>query len=65
MKIIVQPQGPVIKLSNNISAELFAYAVILLFCRLLIFFNINFSKNSFRITIRVSNSLDQDQALRL
>ena len=33
------------------------------FCRLLIFFSkINLSKNSFRNTIRVSNSLDSDQA---
>ena len=35
----------------------------LLFCCLLIFFKINFfGKNSFRNTIRVSNSLDPDQA---
>ena len=32
------------------------------FCRLLIFFKWNFSKNYFRNTIRVSNSLDSDQA---
>ena len=30
------------------------------FCCLLIFFKINFLKNSFRNTIRVSNSLDPD-----
>ena len=29
--------------------------------RLLTFFNINFSKSSFRSTIRVSNGLDPDQ----
>ena len=35
----------------------------MLFCCLLIFFKINFfSKNSFRNTIRVSNSSDPDQA---
>ena len=34
----------------------------MLFCRRLIFFKINFLKNSFRNTIRVSNSLDPDQA---
>ena len=34
----------------------------MLFCRLLIFFKVNFSKNSFRNTIRVSDSLDLDQA---
>ena len=32
------------------------------FCRLLIFFKINFSKISFRNTIRVSNCMDLDQA---
>ena len=32
------------------------------YCRLLIFSKPNFSKNSFRNTIRVSNSLDPDQA---
>ena len=32
------------------------------FCRLLIFSKSSFSKNSFRSTIRVSNSLDPDQA---
>ena len=32
----------------------------MLFCRLLIFFKINFLKNSFRNTIRMSNSLDPD-----
>ena len=32
------------------------------FCRLLIFFKIIFLKNSFRTTIRVSNSLESDQA---
>ena len=31
------------------------------FCRLLIFFKINFLKNSFRFTIRVANSLNPDQ----
>ena len=41
----------------------FAYRVILqAFCRLLIFSKSTFSKNSFRNTIRVSNSLDPDQA---
>ena len=35
------------------------------FCRLLIFSKSNFSKNSFRNTTRVSNSLDPDQARRL
>ena len=30
-------------------------------CRLLTFSKLTFSKNSFRNTIRVSNSLDQDQ----
>ena len=34
----------------------------MLFCRLLIFSKSTFSKNSFRNTIRVSNSLDPDQA---
>ena len=34
----------------------------MLFCRLLIFFKINFLKNSFRNTIRMSNGLDPDQA---
>ena len=34
----------------------------MLFYRLLIFFNINFSKNYLRNSIRVSNSLDPDQA---
>ena len=34
----------------------------MLFCRLLIFSKSTFLKNSFRNTIRVSNSLDQDQA---
>ena len=34
----------------------------MLFCHLLIFFKINFLENSFRNTIRVSNSLDPDQA---
>ena len=34
----------------------------MLFCRLLIFFKINFFINSLRNTIRVSNSLDPDQA---
>ena len=33
-----------------------------LFCRLLIFSKSTFLKNSFRNTIRVSNSLDPDQA---
>ena len=33
----------------------------MLFCRLLIFKKISFSKNSFRDAIRDSNSLDQDQ----
>ena len=37
----------------------------MLFCRLLIFFKINFWKNSFRNTIRMSNSLDPDQARRI
>ena len=32
------------------------------FCRLLIFFKINFFKNSIRNTIKVSNSFDPDQA---
>ena len=36
----------------------------MLFCRLLIFFKSTFSKNSFRNTIRVSNSLDPDQVRR-
>ena len=36
----------------------------MLFCRLLIFFKINFLKNSFRNAIRVSNTLDPDQAQR-
>ena len=36
----------------------------MLFCRLLIFFKINFLKNSFRNIIRMSNSLDPDQARR-
>ena len=31
------------------------------FCHPLIFFNINFLENSFKNTIRVSNSLDPDQ----
>ena len=31
------------------------------FCNLLTFFEINFSKNSFKNTIRVSNSLDPEQ----
>ena len=30
-------------------------------CRLLTFSNLNFSKNSVRNIVRVSNSLDQDQ----
>ena len=34
----------------------------MLFCHLLIFSKSTFSKNSFRNTIRVSNSLDLDQA---
>ena len=34
----------------------------MLFCRLLIFFKKKISKNSFRNTIRMSNSLDPDQA---
>ena len=34
----------------------------MLFCRMLIVFKINFSKNSFRNTIQVSNRLDPDQA---
>ena len=33
----------------------------MLFCHLLIFFKSTFSKNSIRIVIRVSNSLDPDQ----
>ena len=33
------------------------------FCHLLTFFKINFSINSLRITVRVSNSLDPDQDL--
>ena len=33
----------------------------MLFCLLLTFFKINFSKSSFKNTIRVSNSLDPDQ----
>ena len=33
-------------------------------CRLLIFSKLNFCKNSFRNTIRMSNSLDPDQARR-
>ena len=38
----------------------------ILFCRLLIFFKINFlKKNSLRNTIKMSNSLDLDQAQRL
>ena len=36
----------------------------MLFCRVLIFFKIIFFENSFGITIRVSNSLDPDQARR-
>ena len=32
------------------------------FCRLLIFFKSSFSKNSYKNTIRVSNSLGPDQA---
>ena len=36
--------------------------IFMLFCSLLFFFKINFSKNSFGNTIRVSNSLDPDQA---
>ena len=35
-----------------------------MFCRLLFFFKSTFSKNSFRNTIRVSNSLDPGQARR-
>ena len=35
---------------------------LLLFCSLLIFFRSTFSKNYFRNTISVSNSLDPDQA---
>ena len=35
------------------------------FCRLLTFFKINFSKNSFRNKLRVSNSLHQDQAQQM
>ena len=35
---------------------------LLIFCCLLIFSNLTFSKNSFRNTIGVSNSLDPDQA---
>ena len=34
----------------------------MIFCRLLTFFKIIFFKNSFRNTIRLSNSLDPDQA---
>ena len=34
----------------------------MLFCRLLIFFKINFFEKKIRNTIRVSNSLDPDQA---
>ena len=35
----------------------------MIFCRLLIFLSeLNFSKNSFKNTIRVSNSLNPDQA---
>ena len=34
----------------------------MIFCCLLIFFRINFSKNSYNNTIRVSNILDPDQA---
>ena len=43
---------------------LFAYWVIFAcsYCRLLVFFKINFFLNSFRSTIRVSNSLDSTQA---
>ena len=41
----------------------FAYSVVdMLFSRLLIFVRINIFENSFRNTIRVSNSLDPDQA---
>ena len=36
--------------------------IITLYCRLLIFFKIIFKRNSFRITIRVANSSDPDQA---
>ena len=34
----------------------------MIFCCLLIFSNVSFLENSFRNTIRASNSLDQDQA---
>ena len=34
----------------------------MLFCRLLIFSKSSFSKNSFRITLRLSSSLDPDRA---
>ena len=43
--------------------KLFAcWEILNAFCRLLIFFKINFLKNSFRNIIRVSNTLDPDQA---
>ena len=35
----------------------------LFFCRLLAFFKIDFFKNAFKNTIRVTNSLDPDQDL--
>ena len=58
---------------SRIMATFCAYTVVLfnplptgkfsmIFCRLLDFSKFTFSKNSFRISIRVSNSLDPDQA---
>ena len=58
ISLITKPIG-----YQSIDHSLHTGNLCLLFCRLLIFFSrLMFSKNSFRNTIRVSNSLDPDQA---
>ena len=50
-------------LNSKMIISLLAWKIFTLFCRLQICSKFVFSKNSFRNTIRVSNSLHPDQAL--
>ena len=56
MKTVLQPRGQILHGKSNFLAQL------CLLCRLLIFSKSTFLKNSVRNNIRVSNSLDPDQA---
>ena len=70
MHVILQIDVKNIKPVQNCRTTLYTFYSMspgqfyMVFCRLLIFFEINFSKNYFRNTIRVSNRLDPDQTRR-